>query len=202
MLPLTIGITGRAGSGKSLFSSFLSDSLNALLLNTDAIARELTESDRAVHDALQKAFGPGVFAPDGAPDRSRLAREAFASAAARQSLESILHPRIRVRWKASAAEAKNNGRHCVVEIPLLFETAAEAELDLTISVLASELVLKRRLQERGWSEGRMQAVLDSQVSTRTKIEKSDFVVWNDGRISQLERQARHLCRTLEAPSIS
>ena len=103
---MTIGITGRASSGKSTFSHLLAENLQARLVNTDTLARELTSTDREVRGLLLQAFGPEVLDAAGEIDRPELARRVFSSDPARQQLEAILHPSLQARgWSAERIQA-------------------------------------------------------------------------------------------------
>ena len=92
MTLLHIGLTGGIGSGKSTVAGLFSE-LGAVVLDADAIARELTAPGESACEAVASEFGPGVIAPDGSVDRKALASKVFGDPEARKRLEAILHPR-------------------------------------------------------------------------------------------------------------
>ena len=92
--PYCVGLTGGIGSGKSTVAAHFVR-LGADLIDTDAIARELTAPGGAALPQLCAAFGQNILAADGALDRAAMRQRVFSDPAARQRLEAILHPRIR-----------------------------------------------------------------------------------------------------------
>jgi len=118
-----------------------------------------------------------------------MARLAFADEAARKDLEAILHPRIREAWQAEIEQWREQG--ClvgVVVIPLLFETAAEECFDAVICLACSAETQKQRLYQRGWSDVDITQRLASQWPLEKKMNKADFVVWNEGDLAALAEQ--------------
>jgi dephospho-CoA kinase len=193
---LLIGITGGIGMGKSAVSDYLVRKGEAVV-DTDIIARRLVEPRQPALTEIQSLFGAGVINPDGTLNRSALAEVIFASAEKRAALEAILHPRIRCDWKAWAEERAREGRtRAVVVIPLLFETAAEKELDLVICVASSNRTQARRLSTRGWSDQEIAARLASQLSIREKIDKAHRVIWNDSSLDVCELQVDRILISL------
>src|ERR1700741_3029271 len=90
---MRIGLTGGIGSGKSTVAAMLVDS-GATLIDTDAIARAITQPGGAAMPAVEAAFGPSVIAADGSMDRARMRELVFAAPSAKQRLEGIPHPLI------------------------------------------------------------------------------------------------------------
>ena len=90
---LKIGITGGIGSGKSLVAGLFMQH-GAALVDTDAIAHQLTGPGGAAIDAIRRAFGDGVIATDGRMDRAAMRARVFADPAQKKVLEGILHPMI------------------------------------------------------------------------------------------------------------
>ena len=152
----TIAITGGIGSGKSTFTQLLAERLPAEVFDTDVCARRLLAEDATVAAEIRAAFGEGVFDADGRPERTALRAIVFAEdPAPRRALEGILHPRVRSAWRGWLEERLQKTPEAVllVEIPLLYETGAEAFFDHAIVVgcgltsQLSRLTGQRRLPE-------------------------------------------------------
>lgn len=184
-----IGITGSIASGKSTFKDLLVKILASEAVDADAIARNLLEKDDCVRREVLSAISPEAYKPDGTPDRSEIRRIIYNDAAAKARLEAILHPRVRKIWVEAAELARSEGRHLIVDIPLLFETDAAGHFDFIITVACSPDVQLRRLVERGLEPVLAKKIIHSQMPVPDKIARSSQVVWNDGDLPALMDQA-------------
>ena len=185
-----LGITGGIATGKSTFTRSLLRHLPAEIFDADACARELIETDATIQQSVREVFGPEVFDLHGRPDRSALRARVFANETDRRQLESILHPAIRARWMARRESlATSRGWFCV-DLPLLYETAAEALFDRVIVVACAPATQHARLREsRGLSETLAAQILAAQLDLRVKIAKADHLIWNDSTARALDEQA-------------
>jgi dephospho-CoA kinase len=179
--PPFVGLTGGIGAGKSEALAALAR-LGAATLSTDAVVHALYE-DPEVRDAVVARWGPQV-APDGAVDRSAVAKAAFAGDEDRAWLEQLLWPRVGRRvaeWRATA-----RGTALVVETPLLFEAGLEGNYDATIAIVAPESLRNERAAARG------HASLDErtarQLSQDEKARRATYAVENAGTLEELEQE--------------
>ena len=184
-----IGITGSIASGKSTFRDFLGPLLPAQSVDADAIARNLLEEDSDVRTSVLAEISRKAYRQDGSPDRIEIRRIIYGDPAARLRLEAILHPRVRETWLGEAELARQEDRHLLVDIPLLFETDAAPHFDITITVACSPDIQQARLAARGVEAGLAQKILRAQMPVPEKIARSSHVVWNDGTLSALKDQA-------------
>jgi dephospho-CoA kinase len=193
---ILIGLTGGIGMGKSTVARFLAER-GEPIIDTDELARELVQPGQPALDEIRSEFGAAVVQSDGTLDRAALARIVFADADRRTRLEAILHPRIRAAWKGRAqAWAGEDVKHGVIVIPLLFETAAEKELDLTICVACSRPAQAKRLQARGWSEVEIANRIAAQKPIEEKMDRADRVIWNEASVEVCEMQVARVFDTL------
>ena len=187
-----IGLTGGIGSGKSTVASMLVDD-GATLIDTDAIARAITQPGGAAMPAVEAAFGPSVVAADGSLDRARMRELVFADAAAKKRLEAILHPAIGAECEAQAAAA---GPGLIVfDVPLLVESRRwRALVDRVLVVDATEETQLRRVVARsGWTPEAVRAVLAQQASRAARRAAADAVIFNEAlTIEELRREVRAL----------
>ena len=177
--PLRIGLTGGIGSGKSTVATALA-ALGASIVDTDAIARSLTQPGGAAIAAIAAQFGAEFVDASGALDRSRMRELAFADPAARQRLEAILHPLIRAETARQAEAAQ--GTAIVFDVPLLIESGRWREqVDRVLVVDCREATQVERVMARsGWTREAVQAVLAQQASRRSRRAGADAVIYNDG----------------------
>lgn len=176
----TIGLTGGVGMGKSTAADLLRER-GVCVVDTDEIARQVTAPGQPALAEIRAAFGDEVFAAAGALLRAALAEKVFSDADARRQLEAILHPRIRAIWHEQVARWRVEGVPlAVVVIPLLFETGAQAELDLTVCVGCSAAIQHQRLLSRSWSEEQIAQRQQAQLPLEKKMAAANHVLWNDG----------------------
>lgn len=181
MTPPVIALTGSVGAGKSEALAAL-ERLGAETVASDAIVHELLATDE-LRDALVDRWGPEV-APGGELDRSRVAEVVFRDDDELAWLESQLHPRVGERLAAWRESLPDGAPLAVVEVPLLFETGMDAMFPTVLCVTAPQGLREERAIERGLGE--LEGRGGRQLSEEEKAERSDFVVANDGNLSELE----------------
>ena len=182
------GLTGGIGTGKSTAAEFLARR-GLPVIDTDAIARELTEPNQPALTEIVSAFGPEMLDSEGRLRRHALADVVFSSPKKLKQLEAILHPRIRGRWVALTEDWRREGKAAaVVVIPLLFETNAQPHFDAVICTACSGATQHERLQKRAWSESQIQQRLSAQWPLEKKIAASTYVIWTEGDLLVHERQ--------------
>ena len=191
-----IAITGGIASGKSTFAALFHAALpGAEGFDADACSRRLLTGDPAVAAEVRAAFGPAAFDAGGRVDRAALRALVFAGGgdpAPRRVLEAILHPRVRAAWRnwLDRRLQKMPGAAMVVEIPLLYETGAEAFFDHVIVVGCSPVTQRQRLTtRRGLAEETAFRIIASQWELAEKIRRCDHLIWNQGSEAGLRAQA-------------
>jgi len=192
-----LGITGGIATGKSTFSEVFCRTLSAELFDADQCSRDLLANDPLIREAVRATFGPRAFDPAGQPDRAWLREVVFADPSKRRELEHILHPAIRSRWVARAADAIKTGRWLCVDIPLLYETGAQIHFAAVIVVACPPATQRARLlRKRHLSETIADQIIAAQLDLAAKIAQADHLIWNDSTSSCLDRQARLLAGAL------
>jgi dephospho-CoA kinase len=195
---LTVGLTGGIGSGKSAVSARLA-ALGASVVDTDVISRRLTAAGGAAIPALRAAFGERAIAPDGGLDRAAMRALAFADRAARERLESIVHPAIRAEADRELAAAA--GPYAVIVVPLLFETRGYVDrVDRILVVDCPEaLQVERAARRSALAPEEVRAVMRTQWPRWRRLQSADDVVWNGGTPDALEPQCDALHARYAAP---
>nr|WP_207185883.1 dephospho-CoA kinase [Rubrivivax gelatinosus] len=190
--PRRFGLTGGIGSGKSTVAALLA-ALGAVVVDTDAIARELTAPGGAALPALAAAFGPDIVGADGALDRDRMRALAFADPGAKRRLEAVLHPMIGAEALRRAEAA--GAQPVVFDVPLLAESGhwrARCQRILVVDCLEQTQV-ERVTRRSGWSEDVVRRVIAQQAPRAQRRRIADAVVFNDGKsLGDLEHEVRAL----------
>ena len=191
---LRVGLTGGIGSGKSEVSRRLA-SYGAVLIDADAIAREVVEPGTPGLAAVVAEFGPDVQAADGSLDREAVARLVFADAGMRAKLNAIVHPLVGERM-GELERAAPAGAIVVYDVPLIAENGLAGGFDLVVVVDAPEHTqLDRLVRLRGMTKEQAVARLAAQASRDQRLAivgEQDIVIDNSGSLAELDRQAGDL----------
>jgi len=188
---LRVGLTGGIGAGKSEVSRRLS-AQGAILIDADAIAREVVAPGTPGLSAVTGIFGAEVLRADGSLNRERLGEIVFADPAKLGALNKIVHPLVGERM---AELERGTGPEAIVvhDVPLLAENDLAGGYDLVIVVDAPEHVqLDRLTRQRGMSAEQAQARMAAQASRDKRLAVADFVVDNSGSLAELDRQVGDL----------
>jgi dephospho-CoA kinase len=197
---LVVGLTGGIGSGKSSVAARLVDR-GAVLIDADAIVRELQEPGQPVLAAMVERFGDAIVRPDGTLDRQAVADTVFGDADALADLNRIVHPAVQAEMAARMGAAGPDAI-VVMDIPLLTEKRAGMGHVIVVDV-PIDLAVARLVEHRGFSEQDARARIDSQISREDRLALADFVVDNSGDLAHLDAEVARCWEwlgTLEHPS--
>jgi dephospho-CoA kinase len=186
-----VGLTGGIGSGKSEVSRRLS-AQGAVVIDADAIAREVVEPGTGGLAQVVAAFGPGVLLPDGHLDRPRLGDIVFADPELRARLNGIVHPRVGARMR-ELEESAGPGSIVVHDVPLIAENNMAGAYDLVVVVdVPPRLQLDRLVRHRGLTREQARARMAAQASREQRLGIAGIVVDNSGSLAELDRQVGEL----------
>lgn len=188
---LRIGLTGGIGSGKSTVAALLAER-GAVVIDADAIAREIVEPGRPALALLAREFGTGILRSDGSLDRGALAAAAFRDEAGTGRLNAIMHPLIR---EESQRRLDDAGEAAVVvyDMPLLFETGQQELVDTVVVVdVPEETQVERAVGLRGLEEGDVRRRMQAQLGRAQRLSGADHVIDNSGDLETTRRQVDEL----------
>ena len=191
MSAFVVGLTGGIGSGKSTVGDLFVEQ-GAALVDTDAIAHELTGPAGAAMPLLVEAFGAQVMRADGAMDRAAMRRLVFADPAAKARLEGILHPLIRQlsaeRCRAATAP------YVILAVPLLVESGTYRErCDRIVVVDCPEsLQIERVMARNGMARDEVLAIMAAQATRSQRLAVANDVVVNDAGRTKIYAQVAEL----------
>jgi dephospho-CoA kinase len=184
---LLIGLTGGIGSGKSTVSAGLAER-GAVLVDADAIVRELQEPGTEVFAEMVERFGPGIVAADGTLDRAAVAELVFTDPEALADLGKIVHPRVGEEIARRLVELAGTDEVVILDVPLLVESGRDDMAGTIVVDLDPEVAVQRLVEHRGFSEEDARNRIARQVSREERLDKADFVVDNHGSLEDLGPQ--------------
>jgi dephospho-CoA kinase len=186
-----VGLTGGIAAGKSEVSRRLAE-LGAVLIDADAVAREVVAPGTPGLAEITAAFGPSVITPAGSLDRARLGEIVFSDPGLRAKLNATVHPLVSERM-LQLEQSAPPGSVVVHDVPLLAENGLAGRYDVVVVVdVPSEVQLDRLTRLRGLPPDQAQGRLDAQASREDRLAIADLVVDNSGSLAELDRQVADL----------
>ncbi|MGI8711528.1 MAG: dephospho-CoA kinase [Acidimicrobiales bacterium] len=184
---LLVGLTGGIGSGKSTVAARLAER-GAVVVDADAIVREVQAPGRPVFDAMVERFGPSIVGADGALDRQRVADLVFTDAAALADLNAIVHPAVGDEIARRLEAAAHSDEVVILDVPLLVESGRDDLIGLLVVDIDPELAVTRLVAHRGFTEADARARMARQVSREQRRARADVIIDNSGTPDELEAQ--------------
>jgi dephospho-CoA kinase len=190
-MKLVVGLTGGIGSGKSAAAEEFGR-LGATVVDTDAIAHELTQAGGAAMPQVRSLFGDGYVDAHGAMDRTKMRALAFQDPAARKQLEQLLHPMIRAESERRIAAA--NGSYVLLVVPLLVEGGNYRQRVARVVVVdcPEDVQVERVRQRSRLTDEEIRRIIRSQASRDDRLAAADDVIDNSASVDALHKQVREL----------
>ncbi|MGC5075900.1 dephospho-CoA kinase [Agrococcus sp. DT81.2] len=201
-MPL-VALTGGIASGKSTIAARLAEH-GAVVVDADAVVRELQQPGMPVLAAIAEAFGDELLRPDGSLDRAALGAVVFADERARHALNAIVHPAVAAESARRFRAALDADPRAVVvyDVPLLVEARPDDPWDLVVVAHAPEETRVQRLVElRGMTEADARARVASQASDERRLAIADAVVETGGDLRVTLAQTDALWERLSSQDV-
>ena len=196
---LRVALTGGIATGKSHCLRRFRD-LGAPVIDADVLARDAVAPGSPTLASILSAFGVDVRTPDGALDRSALARIVFASPDARRMLEAIVHPAVYhglARWFEDLEGRHPQPEVAIADIPLLYETGREGDFDrVVVAACGRPQQIERLMARDGLSRPAALARLAAQLPIEEKVRRADHVIDTSDSVEETDRQVDVVWRLL------
>ncbi|HVP90227.1 MAG TPA: dephospho-CoA kinase [Terriglobales bacterium] len=195
---LRVALTGGIACGKSIVSG-LFRAKGCVVDNADETARAIMSPGRAAWRKVVARFGRGILAPDRTIDRDALGRIIFADAAARRSLDAIVHPLVLAEQERRARRVERAARApiFVSEAALTIEAGYARLFDKVVVVHCRTAVQLRRLMSRagiGRAEARRR--VSAQMPLAEKLKHADYAIDTSGSLAETVEQAERVYASL------
>lgn len=190
---IVVGLTGSIGMGKTTTAALFADE-GVPVNDSDQVVHDLYRSDAVA--PIAELFPDAVV--DGVVDRVKLSENLAKNPAKFRDLEAIVHPLVRAREAAFLQKQRELGRSIVVlDIPLLFETGADARVDKVVVVTCEPDVQRQRVLSRpGMTEEKFALILSRQTPDAEKRARADYVVDTGHGIDMAREQVKTIVRQL------
>ena len=182
-----LGLTGGIGSGKSTVDGLLEEK-GAVVLDADAMVKELQQPGMPVFDAMVERFGARIVAADGTLDRAAVAAVVFNDEQALKDLNAIVHPAVGEQINRRLTELAETDEIVVLDIPLLVEGNREGYAGVIVVDTDPEVALQRLVERRGFSEEDARARMANQASREERLARADVVIRNVGTLDDLRAE--------------
>jgi dephospho-CoA kinase len=194
---ILVGLTGGIGSGKSTVSAALAQR-GAVVVDADAIVREVQQPGSPVLEQLAERFGAHVIAADGSLDRAAVAAIVFTDPEALKALNAIVHPAVAAEMNRRVYAERNTDRVVVMDIPLLTENPREGLQGVIVVDVPVETQVDRLVRFRGFSEDDARARIAKQATREQRLATASFTVDNSGALDGLAPQVDALWQWLQS----
>jgi dephospho-CoA kinase len=194
---VVLGILGGVASGKSEVTRRL-EARGAHVIHADTIGHEVLREPE-IRDRLIQYFGDGIVSQEnGEIDRARMAQFVFSNETTatenRRVLESIVHPRIRLRIKERLDAIQRTfppdeyPQLVVLDVPLLIESGWNKQCDRILFVDADDEIRLQRAMARGWTSNQFRDREQAQLPIDQKRMHATDIMDNNGPIDALDQQ--------------
>ncbi|MCI8293324.1 MAG: dephospho-CoA kinase [Hespellia sp.] len=189
-----IGITGGVGSGKSEVLKHLQREYGAVVYQADEIAKQLQRKGTPCYERILSHFGRQILAADGELDRIKLAEIVFAKEEELAVLNRIVHPEVKSFLQQEIDRHKAAGTHyLIIEAALLLENDYDAICDEIWYIHTEKEIRRERLKaSRGYEDGKIEAIVASQMSDEVFRQRCDVVIENSRDFFETKQQIGEL----------
>ena len=190
-----VGLTGGIGSGKSTVANSFKK-LGIRVVDADYAARAVVEPGSEALTQIETYFQPLAgdtpMIVDGSLNRAALRAIIFNDTDKKSWLEALLHPLIS-QWIDDQIDQPTKSPYIILESPLLFETEQHNRVNTALLVdIPPELQIQRASQRDGNSEDQIQAIIDSQMSRKDKLNKAAYIFDNSQDIKTMDERVMAL----------
>ncbi len=177
MSDFIVGLTGGIGSGKTTVANLFAD-LGVDIIDADIIARDVVAKGSPALDSIGQHFGAQFVQADGQLDRALLRKRIFSHEQDKLWLNNLLHPLIREQLISQLKAASSP--YCLLVAPLLIENSLRSLVNrvLVIDVKESTQIERTTKRDKNSTE-QVQAIMNSQVSRKVRLDNADDLLNND-----------------------
>ncbi|MCR5793615.1 MAG: dephospho-CoA kinase [Lachnospiraceae bacterium] len=185
-----VGLTGGVGTGKTTVIEIIEKQFHIPVIVCDRLGKEVMEPGMPAYDRIIESFGNAVVDANGALDRNLLAKMIFEKPELNRVLSGIVHPLVLSEIDHRIEKAKQeNDKWMVIESAILFESGLDKKCDEIWAIYTKPEIRRERLkQSRGYSDEKITAMMNSQMSWEETKAQVDRVIYNNDSIDEIAPQ--------------
>lgn len=184
---IVVGLTGGIGSGKSTVSAALAE-YGAVIIDADALTRELQRPGTPVFEAMVARFGDEIIAADGSLNRLGLAAVVFPDPELLKELNAIVHPAVGRAIRDRMRAHLHTDSVVVLDVALLIESSRYPVAGVVVVDLPVETAVERLVEFRNMDESDARARIARQATRQERLDRADLVIDNSGNLAALRVQ--------------
>ena len=184
---IVVGLTGGIGSGKSTVSAALAE-YGAVIIDADALTRELQQPGTPVFEAMVARFGHEIIAADGSLNRLGLAAIVFPDPELLKELNAIVHPAVGRAIRDRMRAHLHTDSVVVLDVALLIESSRYPVAGVVVVDLPVETAVERLVEFRNMDESDARARIARQATREERLDRADLVIDNSGNLVALRVQ--------------
>ena len=184
---IVVGLTGGIGSGKSTVSAALAE-YGAVIIDADALTRELQRPGTPVFEAMVARFGDEIIAADGSLNRLGLAAVVFPDPELLKELNAIVHPAVGRAIRERMRAHLHTDSVVVLDVALLIESSRYPVAGVVVVDLPVETAVERLVEFRNMDESDARARIARQATRQERLDRADLVIDNSGNLAALRVQ--------------
>ncbi len=193
-----IGLTGGIACGKSTVSAYLKER-GAIIIDGDAVAKELSEPHKSIWQAYVNHFGTKILNNDNTLNRRLIGQIVFSNEKEKIWMNSTMHPLIKTaileQLENYKKDDENNDKIIILDIPLLYEAGWDLLADEVWVVKIDRQLQIERIQNRdGLSYEEAVNRIDAQMSVDEKVKRADVVIDSSNKPEITLQKVAQICK--------
>tara|TARA_B100000686_G_C16733569_1_gene942242 strand:+ start:18 stop:656 length:639 start_codon:yes stop_codon:yes gene_type:complete len=193
---LEVGLTGGIGSGKSTVAKMFVDR-GCILIDADAIVRQIQEPGKPVFDAIKEQWGEGVVSEDGSLDRAAIAKIVFNSKDDLATLNGIVHPVVVKKIEKLRRRFFETDKIVVLDIPLLLESQNYSLDTIVVVDIEPALAISRLVKYRNFTEADARQRMQNQITSEERCAVASWIIRNNSSVDDLEAEVERCWKWLK-----
>jgi dephospho-CoA kinase len=194
---MVIGVIGGVGAGKSTVLEVLKNDFQYEVYRMDDLAKALYQPGTRVYDAILALLGPDVAREDGSLDFTKFAERLYRDRVLRKKVDHIVHPEVFREVDRLIAKARKKEHDITVETALPNQHFIDECDEVWFIYTEAEVRIQRLMESRGYTRGKAEDMIHSQMDDAEYFELSTLVIDNSGTREETVHEIYEHCKRFQ-----